>query len=164
MNKNNVWELVDLPPRRKTIGNKWVLKVKRKIDGSNDRYKARLVAKCYTQREGIDYEYTFSPVVRFASIVNTLSLSIAFRHEARLYLSIEPSALRLTFRTHLFSMVLRLGGRSNSQTLFLFMELISSYIEVIHSSLSGESNASLKEAGSSTPLTSYRRTFLSISK
>uniref|UniRef100_A0A2N9HH17 Integrase catalytic domain-containing protein n=1 Tax=Fagus sylvatica TaxID=28930 RepID=A0A2N9HH17_FAGSY len=64
MDKNNVWELVDLPPRRKTIGNKWVLKVKRKADGSIDRYKARLVAKSYTQREGIDYEDTFSPVSR----------------------------------------------------------------------------------------------------
>ena len=38
MDKNNVWELVDLPPGRKTTGNKWVLKVKRKADGSIDRY------------------------------------------------------------------------------------------------------------------------------
>ena len=48
MDKNNVWELVDLPPRRKTIWNKWVLKVKRKADGSIDRYNTRLVAKGYT--------------------------------------------------------------------------------------------------------------------
>uniref|UniRef100_A0A2N9GFI1 Reverse transcriptase Ty1/copia-type domain-containing protein n=1 Tax=Fagus sylvatica TaxID=28930 RepID=A0A2N9GFI1_FAGSY len=53
MDKNNVWELVDLPPGRKTIGNKWVLKVKRKADGSINRYNARLVAKGYTQREDL---------------------------------------------------------------------------------------------------------------
>ena len=51
MVKNQVWELVDLPPRHKTIGNKWVLKIKRKADGSIDKYKARLVAKGYTQSE-----------------------------------------------------------------------------------------------------------------
>jgi hypothetical protein len=49
MDKNNVWELVDLPLGRKTIGNKWVVKVKRKANGSIDRYKARLLAKGYTQ-------------------------------------------------------------------------------------------------------------------
>jgi transposase InsO family protein len=83
MDKNNVWELVDLPPGRKTIGNKWVLKVKRKADGSIDRYKARHVAKGYTQREGIDYEDTFSPVVRFAS--TRLILSIVAKQDLELF-------------------------------------------------------------------------------
>ena len=63
MKVNQVWSLVDLSPDRKAIGNKWILKIKRKADGSIDRYKARLMAKGYTQKEGIDYKETFSPVV-----------------------------------------------------------------------------------------------------
>ena len=51
-------------PGNKTIGNKWVLNIKHKADGTIDRYKA----KSYTQQEGIDYEETFSHVVMFASI------------------------------------------------------------------------------------------------
>ena len=65
---NQVWDLVDLPLGRKKIGNIWVLKIKRKADGSIERYKAQLVAKGYTQKEGVDYEETFSLVVRFASV------------------------------------------------------------------------------------------------
>ena len=48
MAMNQVWELVDLLPWRKTIGNKWVLKIKHKEDGSIDKYKACLVEKGYT--------------------------------------------------------------------------------------------------------------------
>jgi hypothetical protein len=48
MRTNKVWELLDLPLRRKSIGNKWVLKIKRMADGCIDKYKARLVAKGYT--------------------------------------------------------------------------------------------------------------------
>ena len=68
MRTNQVWDLVDLPLGRKAIGNKWVLKIKRKADGSIERYKARLVVKGYTQKEGVDYKETFSPVVRFATV------------------------------------------------------------------------------------------------
>jgi len=68
MRKNHVWDLVDLPPGRKTIENKWVLKVKQNAKGYIERYRARLMAKGYTQREGIDYKETISSVLRFASI------------------------------------------------------------------------------------------------
>lgn len=63
MTKNHVWDFVDIPPGCKTIGNKWILKVKHKADGLIDKYKACLVAKGYTQKEGVDYEETFSHVV-----------------------------------------------------------------------------------------------------
>ena len=45
MARNKVWELINLPPQRKSIGNKWVFKIKRQADGSIDKLKARLVAK-----------------------------------------------------------------------------------------------------------------------
>jgi len=68
MMRNHVWELVDLPSGRKSIGNKWVFKIKRRADGMIDKFKAQLVAKGFTQIEGVDYKETFSPVVRIASI------------------------------------------------------------------------------------------------
>ena len=45
LSKNDVWELVELPKDRKSVGSKWVFKVKFDADGSVERYKARLVAQ-----------------------------------------------------------------------------------------------------------------------
>lgn len=72
---NGTWELVPLPEGKKTIGCRWVFKIKYKEDGDIERYKCRLVAKGYSQSQGIDYEETFSPVVRYSSIRTLLALA-----------------------------------------------------------------------------------------
>ncbi|RVW75445.1 Retrovirus-related Pol polyprotein from transposon TNT 1-94 [Vitis vinifera] len=62
MQDNKVWELVPLPVGTKPIGCKWIFKTKRESNGNVERYKAHLVAKGFTQKEGIDFKETFSPV------------------------------------------------------------------------------------------------------
>ena len=59
---NEIWELVDLPLGCSTIGCKWIFKKKQDTDGTINKYKARLVAKDFTQKEGIDYFDIYSPI------------------------------------------------------------------------------------------------------
>ncbi|GJS39297.1 putative RNA-directed DNA polymerase [Tanacetum coccineum] len=66
--RNGTWELVELLEGRQAIGSKWIYKIKFRSSGEIDRYKARLVAQGSRQKEGIDYEETFSPVVKMVTV------------------------------------------------------------------------------------------------
>ncbi|MFS7910246.1 putative RNA-directed DNA polymerase [Helianthus anomalus] len=78
LHKNNTWTIVDLPKGKRSIGCKWVYKVKYRSTGEIERYKARLVAKGFNQREGIDFDETFSPVVKMVTIRCVISMSVQF--------------------------------------------------------------------------------------
>ena len=78
LRENHVWDLVKLPVGKKTVGSKWVYKVKTGADGSVQRYKARLVAQGFTQQYGIDFDETFCPVVRQESLRLLMALSVRY--------------------------------------------------------------------------------------
>lgn len=66
--KNNVWEIVDRPNNCSIVSCKWVFKLKSDDLGNYSVYKARLVARGFSQKPGVDYTDTFSPVVRHSTL------------------------------------------------------------------------------------------------
>nr|GEV13128.1 ribonuclease H-like domain-containing protein [Tanacetum cinerariifolium] len=76
LNENQTWIIVDLPANRKAIGNKWIYKIKYKSSGNIERYKTRLVVKGFNQKEGIDFDETFSLVVKMSTVRYVIALSV----------------------------------------------------------------------------------------
>ena len=91
LHKNEAWDLVEMPTGRKPIGSKWVFKKKTNAEGKVEKYKARSVAKGYSQVPGIDFGDIFSPVAKVTSIRLILSVVAAFDFE------VEQMDVKTTF-------------------------------------------------------------------
>jgi histone deacetylase 1/2 len=76
LHQNLTWQLVPFRRGVNLIDIRWVFKVKRRPDGTVDRYKARLVAKGFKLRHGIDYDDTYNPVVKPTTIRVVLSFAV----------------------------------------------------------------------------------------
>jgi hypothetical protein len=76
--KNDVWEVVPGPHGKSVVTSKWIYKIKHAEDGSVEKFKARFVARGFSQKEGIDYDEIFAPVARYTSIRIIISLALVF--------------------------------------------------------------------------------------
>ena len=90
LNKNKTYDLVEFPKGKKVLRNKWVFKLK-KVGDKLVKYKARLVVKGFSQKQGIDFDEIFYPVVKMSSIRVVLGLV------ANLDLKLEQLDVKTTF-------------------------------------------------------------------
>jgi hypothetical protein len=73
--KNDARKIVPILEGKFVVTSKWIYKIKHAIDGSIDKYKERFVARWFSQQEGEYYDETFSPVSRYTSIRDIISLA-----------------------------------------------------------------------------------------
>jgi len=76
--KNDVWEVVPGPQGKSIVTSKWIYKIEHVADGSVEKFKARFVVRCFSQKERIDYDEIFASVSRYTSIRIILSLALVF--------------------------------------------------------------------------------------
>lgn len=74
--ENHTWDLTAVTETMNIVGCRWVLTIKYNPDGSIDKYKSRIVAKGFHQQQGIDYNDTFSPVIKATTIMIILGLAV----------------------------------------------------------------------------------------
>jgi hypothetical protein len=73
--KNDLWEIVTRPKSKDVVSSKWLFKITHAVDGSIEKYKARFVARGFSQKEGNEYDETFTPMDRYTSIRTIIALA-----------------------------------------------------------------------------------------
>ncbi len=79
LQRMGTWELVPVPRGRKIVSGKWVFALKRGADGEVVKYKARFVARGFTQEQGVDYNETYAPVAQRSTLRMLLAVAAARR-------------------------------------------------------------------------------------
>ncbi len=98
---NNTWSLVELPPDRKAVSNKWVFKTKLNSDGTIERFKARLCAKGFTQVQFIDFNDTYAPVMKYKSLRIILALATILNYDIQ-HLDVQTAFLNATLKEEVY--------------------------------------------------------------
>ncbi|KAH9143587.1 hypothetical protein AeRB84_012433 [Aphanomyces euteiches] len=80
---NGTWEVVERPPSGNVVSHKWVYKIKYDREGQIDKFKARLVARGFTQRYGVEFSKTFAPVIKQASVRVIFALAATLKRTVR---------------------------------------------------------------------------------
>ncbi|GJU54405.1 retrotransposon protein, putative, ty1-copia subclass [Tanacetum coccineum] len=127
---NMVWVLIDLPPSCKTVGSEWIFEKKTDMDGIVHTYKARFVAKDYTQLYGVDYEEMFSPVADIRAIRILISIAAFYYYE------IWQMDVKITFLNGYLDEDIYMASGSNVTFLILYVDdiiIIGSHIPCLQS-------------------------------
>jgi hypothetical protein len=101
LQRQATWTLVPSSSSHHVIGCRWVFKLKRNIDGYVARFKARLVAKGNHQKAGLNFDETFSPVVKLATVRLVLSLAAQYRWSLH-QLDVSNAFLHGSLKEHVF--------------------------------------------------------------
>jgi hypothetical protein len=72
--KNAVWDIVSKPEGKSVVTSRWLYKIKHVPDGNIEKFKVGFMVRGFSQKEGVDYEETFTPVARYISFRAVMSI------------------------------------------------------------------------------------------